>query len=127
MSGLPLVLVVEDEFLLAADIEEALTQGGFATESFFSGEDALTSFMEPTGNHKALVTDVRLGGNVDGWAVAKRIRQKEPSFPVVYVTGATEEEWIAQGVPDSILVRKPFTSAQIVTALSKLINVDPPT
>jgi DNA-binding response OmpR family regulator len=117
--------VIEDEFLLAADIEETLTQSGFATESFFSGEEALTSFVERTGKYKALVTDVRLGGDVDGWAVAKRIREKEPSFPVVYVTGATAEEWGAQGVPNSILIRKPFMSAQIVTSLSKLLNIDP--
>jgi DNA-binding response OmpR family regulator len=125
LSGLPLVLLIEDEFLLVADIEEVLAKSGFATESFFSGEEALAEFMESTRSYRALVTDVRLGGNMDGWAVAKGVREKEPDFPVVYVTGATEEEWIAQGVSDSILVRKPFRSAQIVKALSTLLNIDP--
>lgn len=125
MSILPLVLLIEDEFLLLADIEEALAKSRFATVSFFSGEEALTDFIQSSGKYKAVVTDVRLGGDVDGWTVAKRIRKEEPGFPVIYVTGASEEEWAAQGVPDSMLIRKPFKPAQLVTALSTLLNIDP--
>jgi len=34
-------------------------------------------------------------------------------------------EWSAQGVPDSILISKPFVSAQIVTAVATLLHVPP--
>ncbi len=125
MEQLPLVLLIEDEFLLLADMEDQLAKNGFATESFFSGEEALADFMNRAGKYNVLVTDVRLGGVIDGWVVAKRIREKEPGFPVIYVTGATEEEWVAEGVSGSILVRKPFRSAQLVGALSKLLNINP--
>jgi len=70
---------------------------------------------------KALVADVRLAGRLTGWDVARRIREKDPSFPVVYVT-ANGQDWASEGVPNSILISKPFAPAQLVTALSQLLN-----
>ena len=80
MPELPLILVVEDD-LLRRDVEDALTSGGFAGESFSSGEKALSMFMEGTKNYKALVTDVNLGDGLTGREVARRIRKKKLAFP----------------------------------------------
>jgi DNA-binding response OmpR family regulator len=127
---LPLILVVEDEYLLQRNVEEALIDGGFATDAIFSGEEALTLFMSGTRKYKALVTDVNLGGELDGWEVAKRIREKDGAFPVVYMTGDAVPEWASHGVPNSVLVPKPFALAQLVTAVSSLLNAGtspPPT
>jgi DNA-binding response OmpR family regulator len=117
-----MILLVEDEYLLAADVEEALTAGGFAVHAVGTGEEALTLFMHRTG-YKALITDIHLRGRLTGWDIARRIRERAPSFPVIYLTGAAVEEWPSQGVPNSILVPKPFELAQLVTAVSKLINI----
>ena len=126
MAESPLVLIVEDEYLLQADLERALIEGGFATESCSTGEEAIALFMEGNCIYNALLTDVRLGGGVYGWEVARRIRQKEPSLPVIYVTGSTAEEWASQGVPSSILVSKPFARAQLLAALANLLNIVSP-
>ncbi len=40
----PLVLVVEDEYFLKADLEQILNDAGFATETVSSGEEALALF-----------------------------------------------------------------------------------
>jgi CheY-like chemotaxis protein len=118
VADLPLVLVVEDEFFLQADLEHALAAAGFATDVAFSGEEALGLLMKK--RHDALVTDVKLAGALDGWDVAKRIREKDPSFPVVYVT-AYDQDWEANGVPNSVVIPKPFTSAKVVAAVSSLL------
>jgi DNA-binding response OmpR family regulator len=120
----PLVLIVEDEYLLQADLERALNDGGFATESCSPGEEAIALFMEGNSVYNALLTDVRLGAGLD--EVARRIRQKEHSLPVIYVTGPTAEEWASQGVPSSILVSKPFARAQLLGALANLLNIGSP-
>jgi DNA-binding response OmpR family regulator len=114
----PLVLVVEDEFFLQADLELALAAAGFATDVAWSGEEALSLLM--TKRHDALVTDVKLAGVLSGWEVARRIRERDPFFPVVYVT-AYDQEWEANGVPNSVLIPKPFTSAKVVAAVSSLL------
>jgi DNA-binding response OmpR family regulator len=127
VSELPLILVIEDEYFLQADVEIVLTDAGFATDIVSSGEEALTLLMDGTKRPSALVTDVKLAGRLTGWEVAKRIREKNPSFPVIYVT-AHERDWPAYGVPNSIVIPKPFAPAQLVTAVSNLLNArTPPT
>jgi DNA-binding response OmpR family regulator len=76
----------------------------------------------------ALVTDVNLSGRINGWEVAKVARELDPGFPIVYMTGAAGDEWASRGVPNSILLNKPFAPAQLVTAVSQLLNAgSPPT
>lgn len=124
----PLILVVEDEEGIQSLLEDALAEAGFASDILSSAEEALTLFRSGLKAYAALVTDVNLKGQLDGWHVAREVREKEPSFPVVYMTGAAAGHWAAQGVPNSILLAKPFAPAQLVTALSNLLNVgSPPT
>ena len=39
------------------------------------------------------------------------------------MTGGHAEAWKSQGVPNSILIEKPFALAQLITAVSQLLNV----
>ena len=43
-------------------------------------------------------------------------------MPVVYMTGGSGHDWEAEGVPNSILVPKPFAPAQIISAVTTLLN-----
>jgi len=127
MSELPVVMVVEDEYDLQGIIEEALVEGGFETDLLSSGEEALTLFRGGVKNYKALVTDVGLKGRLSGWEVAAHFREADPGFPIIYMSGAHAEEWASKGVPNSIILTKPFAPAQLVTAISQLLNSVPPT
>lgn len=73
-------------------------------------------------DYRALVTDIKLRGRMNGWEVAKRAREIDPAFPVVYMTGVAGGDWASHGVPNSILLEKPFAPAQLVTAVSQLLN-----
>src|SRR3979411_1029333 len=73
--------------------------------------------------YRILVIDIKLGKDrISGWDVARRARAINPEFPVVYITGANAEDWAVQGVPNSILLTKPFAPAQLVTAVSQVLN-----
>jgi CheY-like chemotaxis protein len=127
MSNMPVIMVVEDDPDLQHLIEDALVEGGFDTEMLTSGEEALTLFQRDRTQYSALVTDINLNGTMTGWDVARQIREAVPDFPVVYMTGAAGDDWGSQGVPTSILLNKPFAPAQLVTAVSQLLNASPPT
>jgi DNA-binding NtrC family response regulator len=71
---------------------------------------------------RALVTHVNLKGHLSGWEVAKRFREINPACPVIYMTGAASGQWASHSVPNSILLEKPFAPAQLVTAISNLLN-----
>ena len=116
------VLVIEDDEAIQGIVEDALSEGGFEPAIAASGEEAVTLLQWGKGKFRALVTDINLVGRLDGWQVAKRAREIDPSLPVVYMTGAAAEQWSSHGVPNSILLEKPFAPAQLVTAVSQLLN-----
>ena len=121
------VLVVEDDELIQALIEDALLEGGFQPAIATSGEEALTLLTGMKGKYRALITDINLKGNTDGWEVARRAREIDPEFPIVYSSGRSADEWPSKGVPHSIMLEKPFAPAQLVTAIAQLLNSAGPT
>ena len=126
MADLPMVLIVEDDVLIQTVVEEALKEAGFEPAIAPSAEEAVTLIKGKVMNYRGLVTDINLKGRMTGWEVAKQARQIEPGFPIVYITGAAADDWASHGVPHSILLVKPFAPAQLVTALSQLLNVGNP-
>jgi len=121
------ILVVEDDQLIQALIEDALSDGGFESAMMTSGEEATALLQGNSSHYRAVVTDINLQGKLDGWEVARIARENDPAMPVIYMTGTHGEEWASKGVPNSILLAKPFAPAQLVTAISNLLNSGTPT
>jgi DNA-binding response OmpR family regulator len=127
VDDLPVVLVVEDDQSIQNIVEEALSEGGFGIAIASSGEQAVGLLDAGKGKYRALVTDINLGrDNMDGWEVARLAREIDPEFPVVYTSGDSASDWASKGVPNSIMLAKPFAPAQLVTAVSQLLNKGTP-
>src|SRR6202140_4999631 len=122
LSDLLGILVVEDDAPTQSLVEDALADVGFEPAIAASGEEAVTLLIGNKGKYRALVTDIQLRGVIEGWEVAKKARQIDPDLPIVYMTGGKAAEWPPHGVPNSILLTKPFAPAQLVTAVSQLVN-----
>lgn len=116
------LLVVEDEPLVRSMIEAMLLDAGFSVRPVENGARAIELVDLIGCTIHGVVTDVRLGAGPDGWTVARHIRRRRPGLPVIYVTGDSAHEWRAEGVPESLLVQKPFVSAQITSAMTRLLN-----
>jgi len=122
MTDQVLLLLVEDEPLLRLASGDTLEEAGFAVAFACDGSQAIVAL----GNHDpplaGLITDIRLGSGADGWEVARRAREINPLLPVVYITGDSAADWPARGVPNSLILQKPFADAQLVAAISSLLN-----
>ena len=122
MPDVPIVLLVEDDEPLQDIVRDALKDGGFDLLTTASGEEAVTLLGSGVVKYSALVTDINLPGSTNGWGIARQAREIDPALPVVYMTGAAADEWSSQGVPNSILLQKPFAPAQLITAVAQLLN-----
>jgi CheY-like chemotaxis protein len=118
----PVVLIAEDDSLISINLELILTEAGFGFLSVGTAQEAIDALEEDSARFCALLTDIRMPGKANGWDAARRARQLQPILPIVYMTGDSAEQWRAQGVPGSMLLQKPFADAQLVTALTTLIN-----
>ena len=121
-----LILVVEDEALVAEFVVLGLKDAGYAVATAHTAEDAIALLEKNDEVIRAVVTDVNLApGKATGWEVARRARELTADVPIIYMSGASGHEWAANGVPGSMLIAKPFAIGQIVNAVSQLLNAVP--
>ena len=113
------VLYVDDEPMIQEIVESALNDAGFSVVLATTPAEALDALKSPV--LRGLVTDINLADPMDGWEVARHAREINPQLPVVYVSGLCESEWTVKGVPQSLMIAKPFAPAQIIVALSTLM------
>ena len=100
-----------------------LKKAGYSVVSVNGSLEAIGILDERAADFRAVVTDINMGkANPSGWDVARRARELVADIPIVYMTGDSSEAWTSNGVPHSILVPKPFAPAQVLTAVSQLIN-----
>lgn len=118
-----LVLVVEDEEPLRELLQHALEDDGFAVAFAPSGEEALAMLDTDHASFRVVLTDVNLAsGGLTGWDVARRARELAPRVPIIYMTGGSAHQWSVFGVPNSVLINKPFAVGQVTTAIASLLN-----
>jgi|SRR5437868_705083 len=122
MSSSVLILFVDDEALIIEAAQQWLEDAGYTVRPALSAEAAMTALESSAHQISGLIVDVNLRSDTTGWEVARRARELRPNLPVVYTSGYAAGDWSARGVPDSLLVPKPYAPAQIVTAISTLIN-----
>jgi DNA-binding response OmpR family regulator len=121
------ILVLEDDEAVQSIVEEMLSEAGFEADMVASGEEAVSLLNKNKGRYRALITDIKVQGKMDGWEVAQHAREIEPDFPIVYMSGDSAADWTSKGVPKSIMLAKPFAPAQLVTAVATLLNNSTPT
>ncbi|WP_293868232.1 response regulator [uncultured Alsobacter sp.] len=117
-NGRQRVLLVEDEVLLRETIAANLEDEGFDVFQAGDGEEALHLIREHADGIDWLMTDIRLPGALDGWHVAFEFRFLHPLRPVIYVTGHAPP--LPPMVAGSLFLRKPYTMAQVTSALRQL-------
>jgi DNA-binding response OmpR family regulator len=118
----PVLLLVEDEILLHEMLTAELADAGFETIVARDGGRAVAELEAGATRFKAIITDIKLGKGPNGWDVARRARELVSDMPIVYITGDSSHEFSSKGVPDSVVISKPFATAQLSIAVSTLIT-----
>src|SRR3954463_9444432 len=122
MTPAKTLLLVEDEGLVRLDLKEGLVEAGFDVTDIAHSGKALSALEDDPGRFSGLITDITLGREKEaGWEVARRARELIPNLPVIYISGHGSADWPSKGVPNSLILNKPFASAQIITAISTLL------
>lgn len=115
------ILLVEDDFSIAADISAALAGHGYLVKHERDGEEAW--FLGDTEDYAAIILDLGLP-NMDGLAILKRWRQTGRNAPVIVLTarGSWSErvEGIDAGADDYL--PKPFQMEELLARLRSILR-----
>ena len=117
-----LVLLVEDEPLILLTLQSLLEDAGYSVLPANNADEAVLALEESISELLGLITDIRLGSGRDGWSLARHARSLRPDLPVVYVSGDSAHRWVIEGVPSSLMVQKPFLTAEVLTAVSTVVS-----
>ena len=113
------VLLVEDEKDVLEILAEFLRLLNFSVEEAQDGEEALSAFQK--GPYQLYILDVRIP-KIDGFELASRIREKDPSTPILFLTGLinSETQRKAEEIKNSYYLRKPITFEKLQEILEKI-------
>jgi len=115
------ILLVEDEESLAAGLEFNLIEEGYAVSRAGDGREALRKFAENTFD--LIILDIMLPF-VDGFDVAKEMRQTDPQLPILMLTARTQAEDRVRGLElgaDDYLV-KPFNLDELLARIKGMLR-----
>jgi CheY-like chemotaxis protein len=118
--------VVEDEWLIRLELVEELTRAGWLVREAGNGEDALkliAKAQQAGDKIDFLVTDIRLGGAVNGWDVAEACRKAWPDLAVIYVSANPLVE--SRRVAGGAMLSKPVDVETLLTLGRKMIGETP--
>ncbi|WP_294191602.1 ATP-binding protein [uncultured Sphingomonas sp.] len=109
------ILLVEDEDMVRAIAERALTRQGYTVLSADHGEAAL-ELLETAERPSLIVSDVMMPV-MDGPTLARAVRERYPDIPILFMSGYAEEQLRRSIDLDHVaFLPKPFSVQQLAEA-----------
>jgi PAS domain S-box-containing protein len=116
------ILVIDDEKMVRIILKKLLTQSGHNVFKASSGEEGLKMFHK--GGIDLVFTDLGMPG-MNGWEVARSVKAKDSTIPVVLITGwgvqIDDEEVKRSGV--DFVISKPFKLNQVLNIVAEAIDI----
>jgi CheY-like chemotaxis protein len=117
-SGRPVVLIVEDEFLLRMDAVDMIEAAGFEAVEAANADQAI-EILEARSDITVIFTDIQMPGSMDGLKLARAVRGRWPPIKIVATSGhvhVSETDMPAGGR----FLPKPYSPAQVTGVLREL-------
>lgn len=119
--GTGTILVVEDEDMVRAVAERALTRQGYSVVTAEDGEIALEIIAERQ-DFDLILSDVVMPG-MDGPAMARELRETLPHIPILFMSGYAEEQLRKSiNIEQVHFLPKPFSVQQLADAVGSILS-----
>ncbi len=114
-SKRPVVLVVEDEFLLRMDAVDMIAAAGFEVVEAANADDAI-EILESRPDITVVFTDIQMPGSMDGLKLARAVRGRWPPIKIIATSGHVHigETDLPEG---GRFLPKPYSSGQVTGVL----------
>jgi CheY-like chemotaxis protein len=114
----PVVLIVEDEFLLRMDAADAIAAAGFDVVEAANADEAI-EVLESRTDIAVVFTDIQMPGSMDGLKLARAVRGRWPPIKIVTTSGRIHLD--ANDLPEGgRFLPKPYSPSQVTGVLREL-------
>ena len=116
----PVVLIVEDEYLVRTGTRDAVETAGFDVLEAGDADEAI-AILTARNDVSLIFTDVHMPGSMDGLTLAHFVRDRWP--PVKIVATSARVRITASDLPEGgRFLPKPYSAADIASTLHELIQ-----
>jgi CheY-like chemotaxis protein len=117
------VLLVEDERAVRSTTQRILERAGYRVAATGDGEEAWRLLEEHPDAYDVVVTDLIMP-RLSGAELVRRIRARQPDFPIVVTSAHPSRDWDAREIrAESVAVlKKPFAAATLVETLRTMVG-----
>ena len=116
------LLLVEDEDMVRAVAQRALTRAGYSVTTASDGEEGLALIANGKGEFDLVVSDVVMPVK-DGPAMARDIRRVKPDLPILFMSGYAEEHLRSEiDIENMHFIPKPFSVQQINAKVAEVLS-----
>ena len=115
----PPVLIVEDEDLIREALVMEFEDAGHSVRATGSGDEAV-ALLSTGVEILAVITDVRMPGDVDGVALASWLKQHRPTMPIIVLTGYASPELGSINPNIAAVMSKPCRPGDLVSLVRRL-------
>jgi len=123
-SERPVVLIVEDEFLVRMYAAEMIKDAGYDVVEAINADHAI-AILETRRDIRVVFTDIQLPGSMDGLKLAQAVRNRWP--PVHIIATSAYHATLTDELPTgSVFLPKPYTERKIIGTLHALARADLP-
>jgi CheY-like chemotaxis protein len=120
----PVVLVVEDDFLIRMNAAGMIEDAGFDAVEAANADEAIV-ILEARVDIRVVFTDIQMPGSMDGLKLAAAIRDRWPPIKIVATSGLVDVR--ADDLPEGgVFLPKPYTFDRIKATLRELTAGDSP-
>src|SRR5580658_5478660 len=114
----PVVLIVEDEFLLRMDAADAIAAAGFDVVEAANADEAI-EVLESRTDIAVVFTDIQMPGSMDGLKLARAVRGRWPPIKIIATSGRLNVGDV--DLPEGgRFLPKPYSHAQVARVLHEL-------
>ena len=113
------IFVVDPDILVRMVIADYLRECGYRVVEGVNADDVL-AVLEAGRKIDVILTEVQLAGSVDGFELARQIRENHPDIDVILTSGVTRAADKAGNLCDVGPVEKPYQSHEIVRRINIL-------
>ena len=113
------IFVVDPDILVRMVIADYLRECGYRVVEGVNADDVL-AVLEAGRKIDVILTEVQLAGSVDGFELARQIRENHPDIDVILTSGVTRAADKAGNLCDDGPVEKPYQSHEIVRRINIL-------
>jgi CheY-like chemotaxis protein len=117
-SKRPVVLIVEDEFLLRMDAVDVIETAGFDVVEAANADEAI-AILESRLDVTVVFTDIQMPGSMDGLKLAHAVRGRWPPIKIIATSGRVSVT--QRDLPEGgRFLSKPYSPNQITGVLREL-------